>query len=254
MKISTIMVCRNALGTIGGAVESFLVQDHPDKELVVVDGASEDGTLRLLESFDSPDILIASEADNGIYDAMNKGLSRFSGDAFGFLNADDRYHDAAALSRIAEALSDADMVSGHLHFVAAHDGSAPARIWRASQFRPGAFQRGWAPAHPVTYATRRVFEKVGLFDPSYASAGDYDWLLRALEIERVHYATIDATLVDMALGGVSTRGLGANIQNARETSKSRQARLGSGPVDLAMLYGPLRKLDQVLIARTGSVR
>ncbi len=254
MKISTIMVCRNAMETIGGAVESFLAQDHPDKELVVVDGASTDRTVAVLEGYKSPEISVLSELDKGIYDAMNKGLARFSGDAFGFLNADDRYHDSTALSRIAEGLAGADMVSGHLHFVSAHDGSPPARVWRASTFKPGGFRRGWAPAHPVTYAMRDVFEKVGMFDATYAAAGDYDWLLRALEIERVRYATIDAVLVDMALGGVSTRGIGANIRNARETSRARQTRLGSGPVDLAMLYGPLRKLDQVLMARIGAVR
>ena len=254
MKISTIMVCRNASTTIGGAVDSFLVQDHPDKELVVIDGASSDGTAAIVEAYESPEISMISGPDAGISDAMNKGLARFSGDAFGFLNADDRYHDTTALSRIAEGLAEADIVSGHLHFVTAHDGAPPTRVWRASPFRPGAFQRGWAPAHPATYATRAAFEKVGFFDPTYASAGDYDWLLRAIEIERLSYDTVDATLVDMALGGVSTRGLSANIRNARETSRARQTRLGSGPVDLAMLYGPLRKLDQVLTARTGTVR
>lgn len=245
MMISTIMVCRNAEATIGGAVETFLAQDHPDKELVVVDGASTDRTVEIVEAFASPDIRLHSEPDKGIYDAMNKGLARFRGDAFGFLNADDRYHGSGALSRIAEALETADMISGDLNFVNVHDGSAPVRVWRASPFRPGAFRRGWAPAHPTTYARRSVYDRVGQFDASFRIAGDYDWLMRALEIERFSYEIENQTLVDMAIGGISTAGWSAKVANARELLRARQLRLGSGPVDLAIILGPLRKLPQL---------
>ena len=250
MMISTIMVCRNAAATIAGAVESFLAQEHSAKELVVVDGASTDGTLDVLERYARPDIRVESALDSGIYDAMNKGLARFRGDGFGFLNADDRYHGSGALAQIAAGLGEAEMVTGHLDFVQAH-GDAPVRIWRATRYKPGGFRRGWALPHPTTYARRSVYEKVGPFETAFRVAGDYDWLLRALEVEGVSHGVVDAILVDMALGGVSTAGWRATFVNAREMLRSRRMRLGSGPVDAALFALPARKIRQL---RPGSGR
>ena len=105
-------------------------------EHLVVDGASPDGTAEVARGLGAR---VISRPDRGIYDAMNKGLARFQGDAFGFLNADDRYHGADALAKIAEGLSGAEMVSGNLEFVRAHDGADPVRVWKATQFRPGRF-------------------------------------------------------------------------------------------------------------------
>lgn len=249
MKISTIMVCRNAEATIAGAILSFLAQDHAERELVVVDGASTDRTMEVVARYADPRIRAASEPDGGIYDAMNRGLGRMTGDAFGFLNADDRYHDAEALSRIAGALEETDMVTGDLDFVRAHDGTPPCRVWRASGHRPGAFRRGWMPAHPPTYARRSVWERVGGFDPTFRHGGDYDWMLRALEVEGVSLGVIDATLVDMAVGGASTAGVSAKLTNAREMARSRRRHLGTPGLDLAAVLMPFRKLPQVLAAR-----
>ncbi len=245
MMMSTIMVCWNAEATIEGAVASFLDQDHPEKELVVVDGGSTDKTVSIVEGFEASEVKVESGPDKGIYDAMNKGLARFQGDGFGFLNADDRYHDAQALSRLAKGLSTHDMVSGDLHFVRAHDGSPPVRVWPATAHRPGAFRKGWAPAHPTTYARRSVYARVGGFDPSFRIAGDYDWLMRALEIESLSHGVISETLVDMAIGGVSTAGWTAPFNNARESLRARQMRLGAGPVDMAFFAGPIRKILQL---------
>lgn len=249
MKISVIMASFNSSATIGGAIESFLNQDFPDRELLVIDGQSSDTTCAIVQSFANPLIRLWSEKDNGIYDAMNKGLSRFSGDAFGFLNSDDRFHDARALSMIAERLQFAPIVTGNLQFVSAHDGSAPVRKWKAERYSTNAFRRGWSPPHPTTYARREVFDAVGRFDPSYRSAGDYDWLIRALEVNGFGHDVVDATLVDMMIGGESTRGFGAVLRNAMEMRRARRSRLGVGPVDLAMFRMAARKIRQVLDAR-----
>ena len=93
VKISVITVAFNSARTIGHTVESFLRQTHPDRELIVIDGASRDATLDIVRSFAAENVTIVSEADNGIYDAMNKGLAAFTGDAVGFLNSDDRFKD-----------------------------------------------------------------------------------------------------------------------------------------------------------------
>src|SRR4051812_12143662 len=104
MKISVVTVCFNSEATIAHTVRSFLDQTHADKEMIVVDGCSSDHTLEIIRSFRSPDIHIFSEPDEGIYDAMNKGLGLYHGDAVGFLNSDDTFHDARVLDGIAAGL------------------------------------------------------------------------------------------------------------------------------------------------------
>lgn len=249
MKISVITACYNSEATVAKSIESFLAQDYQDKELIVVDGASKDRTCDVVKSYASPLISLQSEPDRGIYDAMNKGLRRVTGDAFGCLNSDDCYHSSESLSLIAEALKTSDVVSGQLYFVREHDGSAPTRIWNPAAFTRGAYRWGYTVPHPTTYARRCVLDKVGEFVPAYRSAGDYDWILRALELEGFSHQVIDAVLVDMRVGGESTNGLRALYNNSREMLAVRQRRLGSGVVDMALILNLLRKVTQTLPKR-----
>lgn len=247
MKISVVTVCFNAERTIAHTVESFLAQDHPHKELLVIDGASRDGTLRVLERFADPRITVRSERDRGLYDAMNKGLRLFSGDVVGFLNADDRYCDKAALSSIAEALARADMVSGDLDFVTDHAEGRVLRRWRGTPYAKGGFRRGWMPAHPTFYMRRRVAEAVGEFDLAYRIAADYDYMLRAYELQSFTSAHIGRVLVHMMAGGESTAGLKSYVRSNLESLRSRRRWLGAGFVDYALVAKPLRKLGQFAV-------
>lgn len=249
MKISVITVCYNAEATIAHTIESFLEQDYPDREMIVIDGASKDGTCDVVRRYDSPLIRLYSEPDKGIYDAMNKGLARVTGQAFGCLNADDRYHAPQSLRTIAKALQEVDIVSGRLHFVRAHDGQAPARVWQPQAFRKGGYRWGFSLPHPSTYARSTVLARVGGFSTDYRSASDYDWLLRALEIEGFRHAVIPDVIVDMLIGGESTSGLRAVVNNSRELLAVRQARLGSGTIDAALFLNLARKFGQVAATR-----
>lgn len=245
MQISVVMVAYNSQAHIGSAIESFLEQEHPEKELIVIDGASVDDTCAIVNGYNSPLIHLYSEPDDGIYDAMNKGLTHISGDAFGCLNSDDCYSGPDALGRIASALSDAQIVSGQLNFVREHDGSPPVRVWKPERHEAGAFARGFSLPHPTTYARREVLESVGRFSTSYRSASDYDWLLRALEVEGFSHAVIHEVFVNMRIGGESTSGLRSLINNSCELLKIRRERLGSGAVDIAFFMNLVKKLRQV---------
>jgi len=251
MKISVVTVAWNAEGTIGNTIDSFLGQSHRDAELLVIDGASTDETLALVKGYDDPRVRLISEPDEGLYDAMNKGLRLFSGDAVGFLNADDSYHDDGALAAIAEALRASDAVTGNLDFIADHASRRVVRRWRGSPFRPGAFRRGWMPAHPTFYIRRELAERTGLFDTGYRIAADYDYMLRALELDRggasPRVAHLDRVLVDMLAGGTSTAGWGAYLRGNLESLKARRKWLGSGIVDAALFAKPLGKLGQYAV-------
>jgi glycosyltransferase involved in cell wall biosynthesis len=248
MRISVVTVCRNAAATIGEALESFFHQSHADKELLVVDGASTDGTLDVVRPFAQAGLTVISEPDRGLYDAMNKGLAGFGGDAVGFLNADDRFHDAGSLTAVASALERADICYADLDFVDRDRRGEVVRRWRSTPWRKGGFARGWMPAHPTFYCRRRVVDQVGRFDLRYRLAADYDFMLRALELADFEAVHLPRVLVDMGAGGASSANLKARVRHNLEALASRRRWLGAGVVDYALFAKPLGKAGQLLTA------
>jgi glycosyltransferase involved in cell wall biosynthesis len=245
VKISVITVSFNAARTIGHTLESALAQTHPDKELLVIDGGSKDETVAVVRSFGER-VRLISEPDRGLYDAMNKGLRLFSGDAVGFLNADDRYQDDRVLADIADSLEQADIVYGDLDFVDSHDGGKVVRSWRGRPFERGAFRRGWMPPHPTFYVRRSVTEAVGAFDLDMKISADYDFMLRAMELNGFSSQFLPRVMIRMLTGGASTAGLSSYVRGNLEALRARRRWLGSGLIDTALLTKPLGKVGQFL--------
>jgi glycosyltransferase involved in cell wall biosynthesis len=245
VKISVVTVSYNAGRTIGHTLASALEQTHADTELLVVDGGSTDDTLDIVRSF-GPRVRLISEPDRGLYDAMNKGLRLFTGEAVGFLNADDRYQDPGVLSDVAVALADVDIVYGDLDFVDSHEGGKVVRSWRGRPFQAGAFRRGWMPPHPTFYARRAVVQAVGEFDLGMKISADYDFMLRAMELNGFSSRFLPRVMIRMLTGGASTAGLGSYVRGNLEALRARRRWLGSGIVDTAFLAKPLGKVGQFL--------
>lgn len=244
MKISVLTVCWNSAATIRHTVDSFFAQDHDAKELVVVDGGSSDETLAIVRSYPQDRIQLISEPDSGMYDALNKGLRLYTGDAVGVLNSDDCFHDQTVLGRISAGLEQADIVHGDLDFVESHLSKRIVRRWRAAPRPAKGFRTGWMPAHPTFYVRREVAERVGEFDLSLATASDYDWMLRAVELYRFRSDVIDHVMIDMLQGGRSTSGLASHIRHNLEALRSRRRWLESGVIDYALVAKPARKIGQ----------
>lgn len=244
MKISVVTVCFNSERTIDFTIRSFLTQTHDDKELLVVDGASTDRTLDIVRGYLDSQIRVISEKDKGIYDAMNKGLHRFAGDAVGFLNSDDTFHDDGALERVADGLAAADAVHSGVEMVTNHATKRSVRSWKGEAFRPGAFRWGWMPPHPTFYVRRALAEKTGEFDLRYPIAADYDFMLRALELHAARVQYIPGTLVDFMIGGNSTSNLSAVLRANLECLRSRREHLNAPILDAAFFAKPLHKIVQ----------
>ncbi len=224
MKISVITVCYNSIATLQDTLESILRQTYPDLESIVVDGASKDGTVELIEKYShqlSGRMKWISEPDKGIYDAMNKGIGMATGEVIGFLNADDYYRDEAVLEDIARAFAPphkTDAVHGNLHYI--NEAKEIVRTWRGTEYRPGAFRRGWSPAHPTFYCKKDCFTRYGVFDPSISSAADFELMLRFIEKNRISTTYIDRDMVFMRTGGSSTAGLRAILRNTRQNKQA----------------------------------
>ena len=245
MKISVVTASYNSQATIGFTIESFLAQTHAEKEMLVIDGASSDATLEIVKSFGSDAIRIMSEKDRGVYDAMNKGFHLFEGDAVGFLNSDDTFHDSRALSDIAAALQDSDIVYGDLDMVTDHRTKRLVRSWRGGRFGPHSFQLGWVPPHPTFYMRREVAQKVGDYDLSYVTTADYDYMLRALALNHFRVRYIPRVLADFQMGGISTRGWRVTLRANLECLRSRREHLNAPVIDAAFFLRFIRRIFQL---------
>ena len=217
MKISVITVSYNSAKTIADTLATVAMQTHTDIEHLVIDGASKDDTLEIVRGHATPQLRLISEADKGIYDAMNKGLAKATGEVVGFLNSDDFYIDDAVLAKIANAFQDpaVDACYADLEYVA-QDNSHVVRYWKSKPFTKGDFAKGRCPAHPTFYVRKSVIERLGYFDQSYKLAADVEFMMRYLERGQIRAAYIPHVLVRMRLGGATNQSWGNVVQQNKE--------------------------------------
>jgi len=215
MKISIITVVLNGVHTIARNLESIASQRnlHRDIEHIVIDGGSSDGTLEFLRQHQDQIQILVSEPDNGLYDAMNKGIRLATGDIIGILNADDYYANYHVLSDIDQIFTSmkVDAVFGDLEYFHQRREFIPIRRYRSSHFHPSKLSKGLMPAHPTLFLRKSVYERFGLFKPEYKIAGDFDFVARIFKDGLLKYIYVPRILTRMQSGGVSTRGLKSTI-------------------------------------------
>jgi glycosyltransferase len=218
MKISVVTAVFNRVATIGDAMASVKAQSHGTTEHLIQDGGSTDGTLDVVRRAATGDTQIVSERDGGIYDAINRGIARATGDVIGLMHSDDVFADDHVLEKVARtfATQDVDGVYGDLQYVATSDPIRVVRHWRSGAYRPALLKRGWMPPHPTLYLRREVFERYGPYDTSFRIAADYDAMLRYLVKGQITLAYIPHVLVKMRLGGESNRSLERILLKSRE--------------------------------------
>lgn len=218
MKITIITAVFNRAATIGQAIESVARQTGVDIEHLVIDGASGDGTLAEVEAKRHPGLVVYSEPDKGIYDALNKGITRARGDVVGLLHSDDFFARDDVLNLVMNQFSqpDVDAVHGDLHYVAAEDTSKIIRHWKAGSYDPAKLRQGWMPPHPTLFVRREVFEKHGAYDTSYQISADYEAVLRWFGKARIRSAYIPEVLVKMRVGGESNKSFSRIMRKSRE--------------------------------------
>ncbi|MFB1490933.1 MULTISPECIES: glycosyltransferase family 2 protein [unclassified Thiocapsa] len=244
MKISVITATWNCVETVGDCLASVAGQSYPDLEHILIDGGSRDGTREVLQAHRDRLAVLVSEPDGGIYDALNKGLARSTGEVVGLLHADDVYADAEVLARVAGAFADpaVEAVYGDLVYVAREDTGRVIRDWRSGTFRPARLRRGWMPPHPTLYLRRALYARFGVFDTRYRIAADYDLMLRMLTQMSGRVLYLPQVLVRMRVGGESNRSVGKILQKSREDCRALRSNRVGGLGALA--WKNLSKLPQ----------
>lgn len=244
MKISVITAVYNRAGTIDAALKSTQLQTWDDIDHVIQDGRSTDGTLEVIKGHDDPRISLVSAPDDGIYDAINRGMKRATGDVIGLMHSDDVFAHNDVLSQVAQAFADPDVdcVYGDLDYVAADDTERVIRHWVSGPFSRDLLRRGWMPPHPTFYIRRDVLARLGDYDTSFQIAADYDAMLRWLWTGRLRAAYIPGVMVKMRLGGESNRSLGRVLQKSREDYRALRKNGVGGAGALALKN--IRKINQ----------
>lgn len=252
MKITVITVSFNTATTIADTLRSVASQTHPNIEHLIFDGQSTDGTVQVVKSHWYPNLVLVSEPDKGIYDAMNKGLSNATGEVIGFLNADDFFADTDVVARVAKIFEDDPSVEacfGDLLYVS-EDNKSVVRYWKSKPFFTGSFARGWSPAHPTFYIRRSALLRLGGFDISYQLASDTEMMMRYLEKGTVRSAYIPQVQVRMRVGGVSNRSLRNILRQNQEIFRA----LKKNDVPYSMISFMLYKLANRFWQRFAALR
>lgn len=247
MKISIITATYNSATTLEVCMDSVLNQSFKDIEYILVDGNSTDGTLEFIKSKAKihPNISWISERDQGIYDALNKGISMATGDVIGFVHSDDYLANDAIIAKIEEKFisENIDGLYGNLHYVQFKNPEIIVRNWQSQAYKKSLLTRGWMPAHPTLFLKSDIYKVNGSFNLDYRIAADYDFILRIFNQPNLKFYYLPETITKMRVGGASNRSLKNLIQKTKEDYKAARTNSLKFP-SLVIGFKNLSKIPQ----------
>lgn len=242
MTFSIITPTFNSSTTLADTCRSVQAQQGVKIEHIVQDGGSQDDTVTIARKHQAD---CQSQPDNGLYDAMNTGIQRATGDIIGILNSDDFYANDQVLALVQEVFSDPDVqaVYGDLDYVDPERTGNVIRKWRSGPYDREKFRYGWMPPHPTFFVRRELYEQYGLFDLSFRTSADYELMLRFLYKHQVQAAYIPEVLVKMRAGGVSNSSFRHRLYANKEDRRAWAVN-GLKPHFFTTFLKPVRKLGQ----------
>lgn len=245
IKISIITVVFNNETYIQDCIDSIKSQVFNNIEYIIIDGGSTDRTIEIIKNnLDSINLFI-SEPDNGLYDAMNKGIKFATGDVIGILNSDDLYFDESILSNIADCFiknPNLDLIYGDLVYVKQNDVSKIVRYWKSGKYHRNYFEYGSVPAHPTLFIAKRIYDEIDLFNLDYKLASDYEFMLKLFKKRSYNFLYLNKIFVKMRLGGVTSKNLKNRIIQNKEISRAWK----DNNLVLPIYFFPLRLFKKLL--------
>lgn len=220
---SIITATLNNEGVIRTNLDSVLKQTFTDYEQIIQDGLSSDQTLNICRQIQSNQILIYSEKDNGIYQALNSAIKKANGRYIIILHADDFFPDKNVLKRIHAFIVQEkfpNLVYGDLNYVDHGNMQKVVRKWKSGEFWKGSFYEGWMPPHPALVVEKRIFESSGYFNEDFRISGDYEWMLRVFEKYSYTIKYFPEVLVHMRTGGLSNKGMKSRLLAWKEDKRA----------------------------------
>lgn len=211
MKISIITITYNSAATLEQTIRSVVSQTYPHVEYLIIDGQSTDDTLTIIDRYRDKINVLVSEKDQGLYDALNKGIALATGEVIGILHSDDFYLHDRVLENYASVFLEqkSDAVYSDLYYVDKNDTDKIIRKWKSGEYQPGSFINGWMPPHPTFFVKKEIYLRYGTFNLSFKSAADYELMLRFIHKHQIPLAYLPEYTIKMRVGGKSNK----NIQN-----------------------------------------
>ncbi len=244
-KVSIITVCYNSEKTIEDTIKSVVNQSYPNIEYILIDGVSSDNTLTIINKYKKQITKVVSEKDNGIYDAINKGISLATGDIIANLNSDDFYIDNNVIADVVATFEKekTDTLYADLYYIDAVDTNKIVRYWKSKPYKEGLFLKGWMPPHPTFFVKKEVYQKHGLFDLQFKSAADYEIMLRFIHRYNVSISYLPRVIVKMRVGGMSNSSIKNRLKANQEDRKAWEVN-GLKPHVFTLIFKPLSKILQ----------
>lgn len=246
-KVSIITAVLNGADTIADTIESVIQQQSANIEYIVIDGKSSDGTIPIMRRYGNKIDILVSEPDRGVYDAMNKGIKRATGDIIAILNSDDVYADSTVVGQMVNFMkkNQVDAAYGNLVYVDRDDTKRIKRFWNPGEYKKGAFLKGWTIPHPTFFCRREIFEKFGLYNTKFQIAADFELMMRFVEKHKIKVDYLPKVIVKMRTGGK------ANILNGIIRGNMeifRALRINEFHVSpLFFISKPITKISQLII-------
>lgn len=244
MIISIITVVFNNEDTIREAIESVLGQTYKNIEYIIIDGGSKDNTVNFINKYKDQLGYFVSEKDNGLYDAMNKGIKACTGDVIGILNSDDLYEDLNVIASVMEEFnkdSELDILYGDLVYVKSNDTTKVVRNWKSKMYYKFFFEHANVPPHPSLFVRSKVYNEIGLFDLRYKLAADYELMLRMFKNHNFKSKYINKLITKMRLGGATNQSFSNVVAQNKEILQSWKNNGLNAPIYLM----PLRILKRL---------
>ena len=245
IKISLITVTFNAGDTVERCIRSVVGQNYKNLEHIIIDGASTDATVQIINRYSNYIHHFVSEPDRGIYDAMNKGINFATGDVVGMLNADDYFSNNSVLTDIAGIFEDENIriLYGDLDFV--NRAGNIFRKWRSGSYTHGKFNWGWMPPHPTFYCRRELFAEYGFYSLNYGTSADYELMMRFMHKHVLKPFYLQKVIVNMKTGGASNKNLSSRVK-AFVNDFRAMGHNGINSPFITVLLKRLRKIGQYI--------
>lgn len=226
-------------------IRSVIDQSYSEVEYIIIDGQSTDETLNIIDKYRNKISKVISEKDNGLYDALNKGIALAAGDVIGILHSDDFYTHNDVLKNYASVFQNEnpDAVYSDLYYVDKTNTDKIIRKWKSGKYQDDSFINGWMPPHPTFFAKKEIYQRLGSFNLEFKSAADYELMLRFIHKNKIKLAYLPEYTVRMRMGGKSNKNI-QNRFNANLEDRRAWEINGLKPRFYTLCLKPLRKLLQ----------
>tara|TARA_Y200000002_G_scaffold379883_1_gene390121 strand:- start:2063 stop:2848 length:786 start_codon:yes stop_codon:yes gene_type:complete len=250
LKVSLITATLNSCDTIDSCLDSIASQTYQNIEHIIIDGLSSDNTLQKIYNHAYKPTKILSKKDQGIYDALNKGINNSTGDIIGFLHSDDYFSNNKVIEKIVKKFEENSFLSavyGDCEFVSKVDTTKVIRKWKSKAFNSKLILYGWMPPHAALYMRGKIIRSIKGFDNSFKIAGDYNCILRTFTRSDFEAFHIPEVILKMRIGGASNRSFSNIILKTKEDWRAlRQNNFGIFSSIRALIIKNISKILQFL--------